>query len=65
MADTTIYVRATRAEVRQAVALIPEAMTGGVGARGIADAMMTRCGMAALGRIKQAFIVKSRRARSS
>ena len=61
MSEYTIYVRATRAEVRRAVAQLPAAAAGGGGdTRAIADAMMARCGMAALGRIKQAFIVKAR-----
>lgn len=57
MTENTIHIRATRAQLRQALAQIPAAASGG-GAT--ADAMMTRCGMALLGRIKQAFIAKSR-----
>lgn len=57
MIEGTTYTRATRADLRQAIARIPQvAMTGGA----TANAMMTRCGLAALGLIKQAFIVKAR-----
>lgn len=58
MATTnTIYVRTTRAKLKQTLALIPSVVTAG-GAT--ADAMMTRCGLTALGRIKAAFVVKAR-----
>lgn len=57
MIENVIYVRAGRAAVRQAISRIPEVARAGGTAAG---AMMTRCGMTALGRIKQAFIVKSR-----
>lgn len=56
MAEQTIYVRATRASVRRAVAQVPTAARSG---GPVADAMMVRCGMAALGRIRAAFVVKS------
>ena len=46
-----------QADLRRALASVP----GVARARGpVADAMMTRCGLAILGRIKQAFITKSR-----
>ena len=55
MTQNTVHVRASRAAIRQALMQLPAmARAGGP----IADAMMTRCGMAILGRIKQAFIVK-------
>lgn len=57
MAEITIYTRASRAAIRRAIATIPqEAMGGG----SLANALLVRCGLAALGRIRQAFIVKSR-----
>ena len=57
MTHNTIHVRASRAAIRQAIAQTPAtACTTGP----IANAMMTRCGMALLGRIKQAFVVKAR-----
>ena len=57
MTETVIYVRATQAQVERALALIPqEAQSGGA----IANAMMVRCGMTALGHIRNAFITKSR-----
>lgn len=56
MGETVIYVRATRAAVMQAIFKIPEAAKSG-GA--LADAMMVRCGLVALGRIKEAFVTKS------
>jgi hypothetical protein len=55
--EQTVYVRASRADVRQALRQLPTlARSGGP----IADAMMTRCGMALLGRIKTAFVAKAR-----
>ncbi len=59
-AEQVVYVRTTRAAIRAAVAAIPEAALGMHGAKTAADAMMTRMGMVALGRIKKAFITKSR-----
>jgi hypothetical protein len=57
MTEQVVYVRATRAAVRQAVAAIPAtARAGGA----TADALMVRLGMTALGRIRAAFIVKAR-----
>lgn len=57
MTETVIYVRAAPDDVAGAVSLLPqEAVAGG----SVANAMMTRCGMAALGRIRAAFIVKAR-----
>lgn len=53
----TIYVRAGRADIMRVLSqLSTTACTRGP----IADAMMTRCGLAALGRIKEAFVVKAR-----
>ncbi len=57
MAENALHLRATRDAVRQAVAHIPHGMRGG-GTE--ANAMMTRVGLTALGRIKRAFVVKSR-----
>ena len=52
----TVYVRATRAAVVSALMGVPrEAVSGGP----IANAMMVRCGLAALGRIRHAFVVKA------
>lgn len=57
MIQNVTHVRASRAAARQALAALPRrALAGGQ----VADAMMARCGMAALGRIKQAFVVKAR-----
>lgn len=57
MAEQVIYVRASAEAVTEAVRSIPsEARAGGV----IANAMMVRCGMVALGRIRTAFIAKAR-----
>ena len=54
---TTVYVRATRESIRRAITQAPVvARAGGP----LANAMMTRAGMAILGRIKQAFVVKAR-----
>lgn len=56
MADIVVYVRANRAAVRDAIERIPqEALAGGA----TANAMMVRCGMTALRRIRNAFIIKS------
>ena len=57
MAETTIYVRASRAAIRQAIAAIPQTARSG---DAIANEMMTRCGMATLRRIKLAFVTKAR-----
>lgn len=59
MSETVVYVAASRAEVRQAVYQIPQAAMGDFGAGRVADAMMTRCGLTALGRIRKAFIAKA------
>lgn len=57
MSQYTVTVVSTRAAVRQAIFSIPSAAR----ADGVAaHAMLTRCGLAILGRIKQAFIAKSR-----
>jgi hypothetical protein len=60
MSETTIYVAATRQEVRQAIQQIPSGAMGENGAKAAADAMMLRTGFAALKHIKDAFIAKSR-----
>lgn len=57
MGEQVVYVRATRDAVRRAVAAIPAAARAGGAA---ADAMLVSCGLAALGRIKRAFVTKSR-----
>lgn len=57
MTQTVIHVRASRAAVRTALLRIPQEVRGG---GPIAVAVMTRVGVAVLGRIRQAFIVKSR-----
>ena len=57
MIQNTTHVRANRAEIRHALSRMPAlARSGGA----VANAMMTRCGMAALGHIKAAFIIKAR-----
>lgn len=54
--NITIYVRASRADVRQVIAYIPqEARAGGA----VANEMMERCGFAALERIRDSFVAKS------
>lgn len=60
MAENVVYIRATRAAVRQAIAKIPAAAMGDHGAKAAADALMTRCGLVAKSRIYRAFITKSR-----
>lgn len=57
MISRTIRVRASLAGVQNAIMRAPATSRSG-GA--VADAMMTRCGLAALGRIKKAFVTKSR-----
>ncbi len=56
MIHSTVHVQASRDAIRAAIAQAPSAARAG-GA--IANAMMTRCGLAILGRIKQAFVIKS------
>lgn len=57
MAETVVYVSATRDEVRKALMSVPKvAVSGGAGA----DPIMARCGLTALGRIRRAFIEKAR-----
>lgn len=57
MSQKVTSVRAKRAAVRQALSRLPAALAD----RGaVQDAMLTRCGLAILGRIKRAFVVKSR-----
>lgn len=57
MTTNTTHTRASRDAIRQALADLPAAARRG---GPIADAMMTRIGMTALGRIKRAFVVKAR-----
>lgn len=57
MAGSTVHVRADRAAIRDALARIPEEMRGSGQA---SQAMLLRCGMVLLGRIKRAFVVKAR-----
>lgn len=57
MAEVVIYVRANRAAVRSAISSIPQEARSGSAS---ANAIMVRCGLAALGRIRDAFIVKAR-----
>lgn len=56
MAEHTVHVRASQSSLLQAIATIPNQATSGTHL----TAILTRAGMAILGRIKQAFIVKSR-----
>lgn len=56
----TVYVRAGRAEIAQALAAITHVGHGtSAEVNVLAEAMMTRCGLVLLGRIKRAFVVKS------
>lgn len=57
MAETVVYVRATRTSIRKAILELPRAARSGSPA---ASAIMTRVGMTALGRIRIAFVVKAR-----
>lgn len=57
MTANTIYVRASKSRVLDIARSLPAAARSSLP---VAQAMMTRCGMAALGRIKTAFVVKSR-----
>lgn len=57
MAQNTINVRASNAAIREALLKIPAAAVGG---GNLANALMTRAGMAALGRIRAAFVIKAR-----
>lgn len=57
MTQNTVTVRSTRTAIRNALSSIPNiARSGGA----VAHAMMVRVGLATLGRIRRAFIVKSR-----
>ena len=57
MSGNTVHTQTTRPQVRQLVTSLPAtARAGGH----IADAMMVRAGMALLGRIRAAFVVKAR-----
>src|ERR1019366_7897354 len=61
MPETVIHVRGSRAEVRRAITLAVQAASGDTAeGREAADALQVRIGMTALGRIKEAFIVKAR-----
>ena len=53
MPDQTVHVAATRAELRQLLATLPKVA-------GASDAVLTAVGLAALGRIRRAFITKAR-----
>lgn len=57
MAQHTVHTQASRGAVRQAVLRIPQEMRGGTPA---AQATLVRVGMVVLGRIKQAYVTKSR-----
>lgn len=57
MTDQTVYVRSTRAALRQIIAGIPAASRM---SNTVMNAVMVRCGMAILGRIRTAFITKAR-----
>ncbi len=59
--NRTIYVRATEARVRQILSQLPAHATGQLGTSGgLAKTLLVRLGLAALGQIKQAFVVKAR-----
>lgn len=57
MTQNTVHVRASRITIRQAITQAPAVARSG---DPIAKAMMTRCGLAILGRIKSAFVTKAR-----
>ncbi len=57
MTANTVHVKASRLSVRQAITQAPAVARSG---SPLAKAMMLRCGLAILGRIKAAFITKSR-----
>ena len=57
MTHNVVHVRTSHAAVRQVIAQLPAAARAG---GPIADAMMMRVGMAILGRIRAAFVVKAR-----
>lgn len=55
----TIHVRATRAEVIRALRQVPRLVSGRGGASPLVKALQVRIGLAALSKIKQAFVVKA------
>lgn len=57
MTQNTTYVRASRADVRKAMEQLPRILRGDSAA---AQAIMTRVGLAALGHIRRAFVIKAR-----
>lgn len=57
MTQNTVHVRAQLAAVRTALARLPQILRGGGPA---ADAIMARVGLALLGRVRAAFVVKAR-----
>ena len=57
--ENVIHVRATRAEVRQLIGMIPQIASGRIGGRSASDQLTTRIGLAALSKIRQAFVVKA------
>ncbi len=56
MNEVVVYTTAPRAAVRTALMHIPQEVTRGAGS----DAVVARVGLAALGRIKQAFVARAR-----
>lgn len=57
MTQNIVHTRVTYGNARQAITRLPAlARAGGP----VADAMMVRCGLAILGRIRQSFVVKAR-----
>src|SRR3974390_99998 len=61
MAENVIYVRTTRQRLSQAIRSIPLAARGNIGAaQEAAKGLLLRIGMAALSKVRQAFVVKAR-----
>jgi hypothetical protein len=59
MAENVIYTRKSRAEVRRIINQIPRIVSGKGQGNPAAKAILVRVGLEALGRIRQAFIVKA------
>ncbi len=60
-AEETIYLRTTSAEVHRIIAQLPAMASGRIpGPPGLVEQLQVRIGLAALGNIKNAFLIKSR-----
>jgi hypothetical protein len=59
--DNTVYLRKSRQDIKAVLRQVPSACAGNVGqANAAMRALLTRVGMAALSKIRQAFVVKAR-----